>query len=377
MRIGIVCYPTLGGSGIVATELGIALAERGHEVHLISYKKPVKFNDSKSGLHYHEVEISTYPLFDYSPYEVVLASKLVEVVKTENLDLLHVHYAIPHASAAFLAKTILEAEGIKIPYITTLHGTDITLVGRDNAFRSVITFCINASDVVTADSDSLKKDTLATFDITNEIEVVHNFICPSNYGTGNVGEINRSDYANDDERIITHISNFRKVKRIPDVIKVFTGIAKEIPAKLILVGDGPEMESIKKLADESEFADRIVFTGVVKDPERIHSISDLFVLPSESESFGLAALEAMISRVPVIGTNLGGMPEVVGSGKSGFLCELGDIDDMIAKALEILKSDDTLNVFKDEAHEKALTFDIINILPKYEALYEKALAGRK
>ncbi|MCH7535420.1 MAG: N-acetyl-alpha-D-glucosaminyl L-malate synthase BshA, partial [Bacteroidetes bacterium] len=372
MRIGIVCYPTLGGSGIIATELGIALAEKGHVVHLISYQKPIKFDDTKDNLHYHEVEISAYPLFDYSPYEVVLTSKLVDVAKCEKLDLLHVHYAIPHASAAFLAKTILKAEGIHVPYITTLHGTDITLVGRDNSFRSVITFSINSSDAVTAVSNSLKEDTIRIFDIKKEIEVVHNFICPGNYGIGNVGEVNRSVYAGDDERIITHISNFRKVKRIPDVLKIFEGIAREVSAKLILVGDGPEKENIEKMAAESEFADRIIFLGVMNEPEKIHAISDLFLLPSERESFGLAALEAMISKVPVIGVNSGGIPEVVDDGKSGFLCELGDIDEMVNKGLGILKDEDVLQRFRNEAYQKALTFDITNILPEYEELYQKA-----
>ena len=373
MRIGIVCYPTLGGSGIVATELAIALAEKGHQVHLISYKKPVKFADSKANLFYHEVEISNYPLFDYSPYEVVLASKLVDVVKCEKLNILHVHYAIPHASAAFLAKTILKAEGIDVPYITTLHGTVITLVGSDNSFRSVINFSINSSDIVTTVSESLKNDTLELFDIEKNIEVVYNFICPDNYGIKNVSPINRDDFETDKEKIVYHVSNFRKAKRIPDVLKIFEGIAKRIPAKLILVGDGPEMESIRLLVSKSSFSDKIIFKGAMKEPAQVHAIGDLFLLPSESESFGLAALEAMISKVPVLGTNLGGMPEVIDDGKTGVLCELGDTDEMITKSIKILRDEEILQRFKEAAYQKALTFDIVNILPQYELLYNKAL----
>lgn len=373
MKIGIVCYPTFGGSGVVATELGKALAEKGHQVHFITYSPPVRLDFLSGNLFYHEVSISDYPLFDYPPYELVLSSKLVDVVKYEKLDLLHVHYAIPHASAAYMAKQILASQGIQIPFITTLHGTDITLVGKDPSFEPVITFAINQSDAVTAVSESLKEDTYKNFpNVKKDIEVTPNFICLEDHEVEST-KCQKKMYAPYGERILIHVSNFRKVKRVEDVLRVFDKVRKVIPAKLILVGDGPERGNIEKLCRELDACNEIRSLGKIVNPEQILAIADLFLLPSETESFGLAALEAMASKVPVISTNSGGLPEVNINGFSGFMSNVGDVDDMAKNAIHILKDDETLNQFKLNALEQAKKFDIGKILPLYEELYKKVL----
>lgn len=373
MNIGIVCYPTFGGSGVVATELGKALAYKGHKIHFISYQQPVKLDLYCNNLFYHEVKVSDYPLFDYQPYELVLTSKLVDVVKFEKLDLLHVHYAIPHASAAYMAQHILEKEGIYIPFITTLHGTDITLVGKDASFEPVITFAINESNAVTAVSESLKQDTYQHFKVTRDIQVIPNFVCLEHYQMlGNVDDLRKS-FSPNNEKVMIHISNFREVKRVQDVIKVFDSVRKQIPATLILVGDGPERHKMEELCRELQACDSIKFLGKVRDTERILAASDLFILPSESESFGLAALEAMAAKVPVISTNTGGLPEVNIHGVSGYLSNVGDVEDMAKNALSILSNEDTLAKFKKGAYQQAQQFDIHKILPMYEALYESLM----
>lgn len=372
MKIGIVLYPTFGGSGVVATELGKALADRGHQVHFITYNQPVRLGSFTRNLFYHEVSVSEYPLFDYPPYETVLASKLVDVVKFEKLDLLHVHYAIPHASAAYMAKQILAAQGIHIPFITTLHGTDITLVGRDPSFAPAITFAINSSDAVTAVSQSLRNDTFAHFDVHRDIVVIPNFICPNHY-LPKVEKNFRNEYAPKGERIITHISNFRPVKRVEDVVRVFQKIVQEIPARLILVGDGPDRYRAETLCRELGTCSNTVFIGKLKKPEEVLAISDLFVLPSSTESFGLAALEAMASGVPVVSTNTGGLPEVNKDGFSGYLSDVGDVDTMAANALRIVKDDETLKSFRENARHRAMDFSIEKVLPQYIQLYEAVL----
>lgn len=373
MKIGIVCYPTFGGSGVVATELGKALAEKGHEVHFITYSSPVRLDFLSENLYYHEVAVSDYPLFDYPPYELVLASKLVDVVKYEKLDLLHVHYAIPHASAAYMGKQILASQGIQIPYITTLHGTDITLVGKDPSFEPVITFAINESDAVTSVSHSLKQDTYKNFPkVLKPIQVIPNFVCLDEYDASS--HVNHKElYAPNGERLLIHISNFRKVKRVDDVVKIFEKVNKEIPSKLILVGDGPERGNIDRLSRELKLCDDIKVLGKIVNPEEVLMDADLFLLPSETESFGLAALEAMACSVPVISTNSGGIPEVNVNGFSGYMSNVGDIDDMAKNAISILKDEATLNLFKDNALEQAKKFDIAKILPIYEKLYEQLL----
>lgn len=371
MRIGIVCYPTFGGSGVVATELGKALAQKGHQVHFITYSLPVRLDFFSENLFYHEVSVSDYPLFEYPPYELVLASKLVDVVKYEKLDLLHVHYAIPHASAAYMAKQILASQGISIPFITTLHGTDITIVGKDPSFEPVITFSINQSDAVTAVSESLKQDTYKHFPIDRNIKVIPNFICLEDY------QINRfcqkKSYAPYGEKLLIHVSNFRKVKRVEDVLRVFDKVRKVIPSKLILIGDGPERNNIEKLCRELDTCHDIKSLGKIVNPEQILSIADLFLLTSETESFGLAALEAMASKVPVISTNSGGIPEVNVNGYSGFLSNVGDIEDMAKNAIYLLENESRLSQFKANAFEQAKKFDIAKILPMYESLYMEIL----
>jgi L-malate glycosyltransferase len=369
MNIGIVCYPTFGGSGVVATELGKALASKGHNVHFITYQQPVRLDIFSENIFYHEVKVSDYPLFDYQPYELVLTSKLVDVVKFEKLDILHVHYAIPHASAAYMAQHILANEGINIPFITTLHGTDITLVGKDASFEPVITFAINESNAVTAVSESLKQDTYEHFDIKRDIHVIPNFIClEEQVFKGCVDNLKKS-FAPNDEKVLMHISNFREVKRVQDVIKIFDIVRKQIPAKLIMVGDGPERHKMEELCRELHACDAIKFLGKVKDTERILAASDLFLLPSQTESFGLAALEAMAAKVPVISTNTGGLPEVNKQGFSGFLSNVGDVEDMAKNALSILKDEITLTTFKNNAFAQAQLFDIKKVLPMYEELY--------
>ncbi|HLV69410.1 MAG TPA: N-acetyl-alpha-D-glucosaminyl L-malate synthase BshA [Xanthomarina sp.] len=372
MKIGIVCYPTFGGSGVVATELGIELSKRGHEVHFITYKQPVRLELLGSHVHFHEVTVPEYPLFHYQPYELALTSKLVDMVKLHKIEVLHVHYAIPHAYAAYMAKKMLQEEGIYLPIVTTLHGTDITLVGSHPFYKTAVTFSINKSDAVTSVSESLKQDTLRLFDIKNDIHVVTNFIDIAKH-TPHFTDCQRDLLANEDEKIITHISNFRKVKRIPDVIKVFYNIQKETPAKLMMVGEGPEKESAEQLCAQLGIEDRVVFFGNSHEIDRILCYSDLFILPSETESFGLAALEAMASGVPVISSNSGGIPEVNIHGVSGYLSQVGDIADMSKNALSILKDTTTLNKFKEGAKKQACNFDIHNIVPQYEAIYQETL----
>lgn len=373
MKIGIVCYPTFGGSGVVATELGKALALKGHQVHFITYSQPVRLDFFSGNLFYHEVSVSDYPLFDYQPYELVLSSKLVDVVKYEKLDLLHVHYAIPHASAAYMAKQILASQGIHIPFITTLHGTDITLVGKDPSFEPVITFAINQSDAVTAVSESLKRDTFINFkDINNNIQVIPNFISVDEYKVSST-TCPKDTYAPNGERLLIHVSNFRKVKRVEDVLRVFDRVRKVVPSKLILIGDGPEKANIERLCRELDTCNDIRSLGKMVNPEQILCVADLFILPSQTESFGLAALEAMASHVPVISTNTGGLPEVNMHGFSGFMSNVGDVDDMAKNAIAILKDDETLKRFKRNAYEQAKKFNIDQILPMYEKLYKSVL----
>ena len=368
LKIGLVCYPTFGGSGIVATELGKALAEKGHEIHFITYSKPVRIDWFTKNMYYHEVSVSDYPLFEYAPYELLLSSKLVDVAINQNLDILHVHYAIPHASAAFSAQQILKTRNIDLPFITTLHGTDITLLGKDKSFQPVIEFAINQSDAVTAVSESLKEDTYQFFDFKKNIEVIPNFIDPSLYRFAEDIEL-RAQFAEKDEVIITHISNFRKVKRMDDVIRIFEGVQKQLSAKLLLVGDGPELHQAKNLTRELGISEKVFFLGKSKRIEQITSISDVFLLPSEKESFGLVALEAMASGVAVVSSNVGGLPEVNKDGVTGFLNEVGDIEGMIASVLTILNDKDTLDRFKTNALEHSQKFDLNKIVPVYENLY--------
>lgn len=373
MKIGIVCYPTFGGSGVVATELGKALAKKGHQVHFITYSQPVRLNSFTENIKYHEVVVSDYPLFDYQPYELVLSSRMVDVVKNEKLDLLHVHYAIPHASAAYMAQQILKDQGIRLPFITTLHGTDITLVGRDASFEPVITFAINHSDAVTAVSENLKADTYKYFSVQREINVIPNFIHLEDYGIKS-NECNRHMFAPNGEKLLVHVSNFRKVKRVEDVLHVFDKVRKQIPTRLILVGDGPERSNIEKLCRELQTCDDIILLGKVQNPNEVLSVADLFLLTSETESFGLSALEAMASKVPVISTNTGGQPEVNIHGFSGYLSNVGDVDDMAANALKILSDENVLKQFRLNAYEQAMKFELEKILPMYERLYEKVLS---
>jgi N-acetyl-alpha-D-glucosaminyl L-malate synthase BshA len=373
MKIGIVLYPTFGGSGVVATELGKALAHKGHEIHFITYSQPVRLERLRANIFFHEVRVSDYPLFEHTPYEQVLTSKLVDVVKHEKLDLLHCHYAIPHASAAFMAQQILETEGIKIPFITTLHGTDITLVGKDPSFEPVITFAINKSTIVTAVSESLRQDTYDHFKVTRPIEVVPNFICLEEYRLENNEEYKRR-YAPNGEFILTHISNFRKVKRVQDVMEIFKlTLEKGINVKLLFAGDGPERYFVERQCREWGFCDKVVFLGNLKSTKELLGISDLFILPSETESFGLAALEAMASGVPVISTNSGGIPEVVTHGFDGFLSEVGDVISMSNYVVQLLQIKEQLDQFKKNALKGAEKFDIHHILPIYESLYAKAI----
>ncbi|MDA9120908.1 N-acetyl-alpha-D-glucosaminyl L-malate synthase BshA [Flavobacteriales bacterium] len=372
MRIGIVCYPTFGGSGVVATELGKELAMEGHDVHFITYDLPVRFDRFLSNLHYHEVRVSDYPLFDYQPYELVLASRIVDVAKHENLDILHVHYAIPHASAAYMAQQILKSEGIYLPFVTTLHGTDITLVGKDESFEPVITFAINQSDAVTAVSDSLKADTYAHFNVKREIHVIPNFIDMQRYeGCSTEGVLKA--FAPKGERLLLHTSNFRPVKRVEDVVEVFSKVRKEIPSKLLLVGDGPERPKIEALCRKLGTCDDVHFLGKLKNVEEVYSVADLFLLPSETESFGLAALEAMASKVPVISSNTGGIPEINENGVTGFLSHVGDTEDMASNALKLLRDDELHAKFREAAYQKAKQFSKESIIPVYERLYKDVL----
>lgn len=377
MKIAIVCYPTFGGSGVVATELGLELARRGHEIHFITYSQPVRLALLNANVHYHEVNVPEYPLFHYQPYELALSSKLVDMVKLYKIEVLHVHYAIPHAYAGYMAKQMLKNEGINLPMITTLHGTDITLVGNHPFYKPAVTFSINKSDYVTSVSQSLKDDTLKLFKIKNKIRVIPNFIELDKMAKDPQAPCHRYVMAKENERIITHISNFRKVKRIPDIIKIFYNIQKEIPSKLMMVGDGPEKEKAEVLCMELGIYDKVIFFGNSNEIDKILCMTDLFLLPSETESFGLAALEAMACGVPVISSNSGGLPEVNFDGYSGYLSNVGNVEEMAANAIKILKDDVVLNQFKENALEVAKKFDIKNILPKYEALYQRAIDDYK
>lgn len=370
MKIGIVCYPTFGGSGVVATELGMALADHGHSIHFITYRRPERLNSFHERIFFHEVTAAEYPLFEYPPYDTALASKMVDVAIYEQLDLLHVHYAIPHASVAFLAKTILKSKGINLPIVTTLHGTDITLVGKDPSFKPVVEFSINNSDGVTAVSNHLKDKTLSTFDISADIEVIYNFIDFSRFKKTNKNHFKLA-IAPNSEKIITHVSNFRKVKRVHDVIDVFKKVHDALPAKLFLIGDGPERRELEDRCRKLSICNDVRFMGKQQAVEDLLNISDLFIMPSESESFGLAALEAMACEVPVISSNAGGLPEVNVHGVTGYLSEIGDVTDMAANALSILSDTEKHNSFKAGAFQKAMEFHIDKILPQYEAYYKK------
>ena len=371
MNIAIVCYPTFGGSGVVATELGLALARKGHQVHFITYSYPVRLDFLEMNIHFHEVHVEEYPLFHYQPYELALSSKMAYVVKTYDIDILHVHYAIPHAYAGYMAKQMLKREGIEVPMITTLHGTDITLVGNHPTYKEAVTFSINESDVVTSVSESLKRDTLRLFNVDKDIKVIPNFIGLQK--TERVSPCKRSVMASVDELIVTHISNFRKVKRVDDVVRVFYGIQQQLPAKLIMVGDGPEREIADQLCKDLGIKKKVLFLGNTSDIDRILCFTDLFLLPSESESFGLSALEAMAAGVPVVSSNAGGLSEVNEEGVSGYLCPIGDVQTMAEKAIYILSDKDRLAQFKQNARKVAARFDEEKIIPMYEALYYNAI----
>ncbi|MEP6467428.1 MAG: N-acetyl-alpha-D-glucosaminyl L-malate synthase BshA [Parafilimonas sp.] len=370
MRIGIVCYPTFGGSGVLATELGKALADKGHEVHFITYQQPVRLNVFSANIFYHEVSVPSYPLFDFPPYELALASTMVDVILNHDLDLLHVHYAIPHASAAYMAKQILLKKGRTIPVITTLHGTDITLVGRDKTYEPVVTFSINESDAITAVSQNLKDETYRSFDITKDIEVIENFVDNSRYDKKPIDAF-RKVIAPNNEKILIHASNFRKIKRVNDVIEIFANVHKQIPAKLLLVGDGPERKSMEDLARKLQVYDAVRFLGKQEQIEEILLVCDLFILPSEYESFGLAAMEAMAASVPVISSNAGGLPEININGKTGFTAAVGDVQTMSDCAVKLLSDEDLLQQFRKNAKEQAMKFDLQIIVPQYEKLYSR------
>ena len=376
MKIGIVCYPTYGGSGVVATELGIGLAKKGHEIHFITYKRPARLSSFYSNIYLHEVNSMEYPLFEYTPYETALASKLVDVIRYENLDILHVHYAIPHAAVAYMAKQILKSHGVNIPIVTTLHGTDITLVGADRSFSPVVEFSINNSDGVTAVSEHLRNQTLKKFNIRNDIRVIYNFIDFNRFKKVNKDHF-RAAIAPEGEKILVHTSNFRKVKRVDDVIKVFEKVYKKINSKLLLIGDGPERQNLERLCRKIGLCDHIRFLGKQDAIEELLSLSDLFLLPSANESFGLAALEAMACEVPVISSNIGGIPEVNEHGVTGFCHEVGDVDAMAESAIRLLSDDSLLEKFRSNALQKAKTFHIDTVLPDYESYYIEVIKSSK
>lgn len=376
LKIGIVCYPTYGGSGVVATELGKALADNGHSVHFITYSQPPRLDVFQPNVFFHEVSFQNYALFEFPPYETALASAMVDVVKNQNLDLLHVHYAIPHASAAHIAKQILAKQNIFIPIVTTLHGTDITLVGKAPSYRPVVAYSINESDGVTAVSESLKKDTYANFKIEKEIEVIPNFIDFERFKKTDKEHFKRA-IAPEGERILIHTSNFRKVKRVQDVVKAFNIIRKKMPAKLLLVGDGPERINIELLCRELHLCEDIRFLGKQDAVEELLAVADIFLMPSESESFGLAALEAMACEVPVISSNIGGIPEINIEGKTGFLSDVGDYKQMAKNAIYLLENEELLNQFKKNAFDQAKNFKLANVLPLYENFYRKVILKLK
>ncbi len=372
MRIGIVCYPTFGGSGVLATELGKALAEKGHQIHFITYQQPVRLIEFNANIFYHEVRVVTYPLFEYPPYETALSSMLVDVITNHQLDLLHVHYAIPHASAAYMAKKIMAAEGKRVPVVTTLHGTDITLVGRDKTLAPVVAFSINESEAITAVSENLRDETYAIFDIRKEIDVIYNFVDVSRFRKKPIDAF-RKVIAPNGERIVVHASNFRKIKRVDDVVRIFAEVVKQVPAKLLFVGDGPERPETEKLARDLGVAEQVRFVGKQEQIEEILAVADLFLLPSEYESFGLAALEAMASGVPLVSSNAGGLPEINVPGETGYMREVGDVAGMAEDAVSILKDDKVLARFRKNAFEAAQRFDIQDIVPQYEAIYRHVL----
>ncbi len=372
MRIGIVCYPTFGGSGVLATELGKALADKGHQVHFITYQQPVRLSEFNANIFYHEVRVPTYPLFDYPPYETALSSTMVDVIVNNNIDLLHVHYAIPHASAAYMAKKILEKQGKIIPVITTLHGTDITLVGKDKTFAPVVAFSINESDAITAVSQNLAAETYRNFKIEKEIKVIQNFVDVKRFRKKPIDAFRRV-IAPHNEKVVLHASNFRKLKRVTDVVRIFAEINKNVPSKLLFVGDGPERPAAESLARELGIYDETRFVGRQEQIEEVLAISDLFILPSDYESFGLAALEAMAAGVPVISSNAGGLPEVNIEGETGFLADVGDVETMSRRAVELLSDESKLQKFKTKAAAHARLFDIDTIVPRYEALYNRFL----
>ncbi len=372
MKIGIVCYPTFGGSGVLATELGMALSEKGHEIHFISYQQPVRLSFHPN-IYYHEVMVQNYPLFDFPPYETALTSTLVHVINNNDLDLLHVHYAIPHASAAYFAREILKKKGKDIPFITTLHGTDITLVGKDPTYAPVVTFSINQSDAITAVSQNLRDETYKSFDVEKEIQVIPNFVDTSRFYHSDKEHFKKM-LAPSGERILAHVSNFRKVKRVEDVVRVFEKVRQVLPSKLLMIGDGPERQNAEEVCRHLSICNDIRFLGKQEQMDEILSITDLFVLPSQYESFGLSALEAMACGVPVISTNVGGIPEINVQGVTGYLSNVGDVDDMAKHAIEILKDDATLKQFKQAALAQAKRFEKKDIIPMYERLYESVLA---
>ncbi len=371
MRIGIVCYPTFGGSGVLATELGKALADEGHQVHFITYQQPVRLNVYNANIFYHEVSVPTYPLFDYPPYEIALASTMVDVITNYDLDLLHVHYAIPHASAAYMAKQIIKNKtGRNVPVITTLHGTDITLVGRDKTYEPVVTFSINESDAITAVSQNLKEETYKNFAIKKDIEVITNFVDVSRFNKKPFDAFKKV-IAPNGEKILVHASNFRKIKRVDDVIKVFVEVSKHIPAKLLMVGDGPERHAMEELTRDLQVTDHVRFVGKQEQIEEILAVCDAFLLTSEYESFGLAALEAMAAKSIVIATNAGGLPEIILQNKTGFMANIGDVKSMSDFAIKILGNEEALTEMKEAAYNHSLHFDIKNIIPQYEEIYKK------
>lgn len=376
MKIGIVCYPTFGGSGVVATELGMALADKGHEVHFITYNQPVRLDFISHNLHFHQVLLEEYPLFQYQPYELALSSKMVEVVEKYQLEVLHVHYAIPHAYAAFMAKQMLNEKDLDVRVVTTLHGTDITLVGSHPTYKTAVEFSINNSDVVTAVSNSLKETTTKLFNITKEIEVIYNFIDVKKYDNAHKEACRRIALAKPNERIFTHISNFRPVKRVEDVVRIFSEVRKEIPSKLLMIGEGPERAKAEKLVKELKISKDVFFLGNSTEVTKILCYTDIFLLPSQTESFGLAALEAMAARTAVISTNTGGLPEVNIEGVTGFLSNLGDVRDMAKNAISILKDNKTLETFKQNAKAHTKKFSLESILPFYENIY-KSCSKRK
>ena len=375
MKIGIVCYPTFGGSGVVATELGMALAAKGYDVHFITYKRPVRLDLISANIHFHEVFVEEYPLFHFQPYELALSSKIVEVTALYNLEILHVHYAIPHAYAAYMAKQMLLEKNIDIKVVTTLHGTDITLVGSHPNYKNAVEFSINNSDAVTTVSESLRNDTIRLFDISKEIKVIHNFIDLDKYPSMKSSDCGRDSIATNDEKIVAHISNLRPVKRASDVIEIFYKIQQKIPSKMIVVGEGPDKEKIEYQAQKLGILERILFLGNSQEVNKLLCYSDLFLLPSATESFGLAALEAMAARTPVISTNTGGLPEVNIQGKTGYLSDVGDTTDMAQNGIYILSDEERLTQFKNNALDQAKRFSLSNILPAYEDVYREVMTN--